>query len=205
MLLAHLVPGYFAAIKSQATWCPQWSQNQRIALWVAALGSTVAPDLDVIYNFLFRGFFGHTMLWTHSVFPYLGLVFVWWLVRRAGIRSYLQTMIGLIAVGGSSHLLLDVVAHSTPLLYPFSMFMFGAPSWHVFDGGVWGYLTHPIFLLEPLLVSLAVGHWIIQRSEAAPRFKQIALCGLASACIIFSAAFFFLHPTLQGVVAQAGR
>jgi hypothetical protein len=85
------------------------------------------------------------------------------------------------------------------------MFMFGAPSEHVLNGGVWGYLTHPIFLLEPLLVSLAVGHWIIQRSEAAVRFKQITLCGLASASIIFSAAFIFLLPTLQGGVARAGR
>jgi hypothetical protein len=84
MLLAHLVPGYFAAVRSQATWYPQWSQNQRLALWVAALGSTVAPDLDVIYNFVFRGVFGHTILWTHSIFPYLGLAFVWWLLRRNG-------------------------------------------------------------------------------------------------------------------------
>ena len=38
-------------------------------------------------------------------------------------------MIGLIAIGGISHLALDVVAHRTPLLYPVSLHMFGfAPS-----------------------------------------------------------------------------
>lgn len=90
----------------------------------------------------------------------MGLVLIWWLMRRSGNRPYLQTMIGLIAIGALSHLLLDVVAHSTPLLYPFSMIMVGAPSEHVLNGRVWGYFTDPIFLLEPLLIAFAVGHWI---------------------------------------------
>jgi hypothetical protein len=205
MLIAHLVPGYFAAVKSQPNWHLQWSQKQRIALWLVALGSTVAPDLDVIYNFLFRGFFGHTILWTHSIFPYLGLVLVWWAMRRIGQWPYLQTMIGLIAIGGWSHLLLDVVAHSTPLLYPFSMFMVGAPSEHVLKGRVWGYLTDPIFLLEPLLIAFAVGHWVTQRSQATPRLKKAAIFGLAGGCAVFSIGFWFLLPTLQGAVAGTLR
>ncbi len=35
-----------------------------------ALGATVAPDLDVIDNVLFRGVFRPTTLWTHSVLAY---------------------------------------------------------------------------------------------------------------------------------------
>ena len=205
MLVAHLVPGYFAAVRSQALRRTEWSHRRRIVLWVAALGSTVASDLDVIYNFVLRGFFGHSTLWTHSIFPHLGLLLIWWVMQRIGQWPYLQIMIGLVAVGGFSHLLLDVVAHSTPLLYPFSMFMFGVPSEHVLEGGVRGYLTDPIFLLEPLLVALAVRHWIIHRSEAMPRFRKIALCGLVSGCVVFLAAFLLLLPVLQSVAAGIWR
>jgi len=71
MLLAHLVPAYFACDRSEAHCNPEWSTNQRAVLWIAALGNTAAPDLDVMYNAVFRGFFGHTTLWTHSLFPCL--------------------------------------------------------------------------------------------------------------------------------------
>ena len=48
MLDAHLVPGYFAGVQSQLTWPPTWERRQRILLWTAAFGSTIAPDADVI-------------------------------------------------------------------------------------------------------------------------------------------------------------
>jgi len=73
MLIAHLVPGYFAADHSQKTWPAEWSNNQRRWLWTAALVSTFAPDMDVIYNALFRGFINHSWLWTHSLFLHLGV------------------------------------------------------------------------------------------------------------------------------------
>lgn len=204
MLIAHLVPGYFAVVKSQPRWQAEWSRKQRVALWIMALASTVAPDLDVIYNALFRGFFNHSTLWTHSLFPYLGLASLWWLIRRIGGWPYLQTMIGLMTFGGLSHLALDVVSHSTPLLYPFSFRMFGIQSSHVLKGGVWAYLTDPIFLLEPFLISVAVGHWIIRHRKATPRLKKVALIALTTGFVAFTVGFLWLLPGLQHFAATQG-
>ena len=119
-------------------------------LWTVALGSTVVPDLDVIYNVLFRGFFNHSILWPHSLWPHLGLGLAWWALRRVGRWQYLQSLLGLAAAGGLSHLALDVFVHGTPLLYPFSMEMFDVVATRVVQGDVWVYLRAPIFLAEPL-------------------------------------------------------
>ncbi len=71
MLLAHLVPGYFAAALTQPHWDPKWNTTRRVILWGVALGSTAIPDVDVVYNTTFRGFINHSTLWTHSIFVYL--------------------------------------------------------------------------------------------------------------------------------------
>ena len=118
MLLAHLVPGYFAAATSRSTWKSEWTDVQRILLWATALGSTVAPDLDVAYHALVRGFLNHSTLWTHSVFVYLGFGLVWFVLHTSSRWHYLRSWVGLAALGGFSHLVLDVVAHGTPSLYP---------------------------------------------------------------------------------------
>ena len=174
MLVAHLVPGYFAAAKSQPRWKPEWNVGQRALLWAAALGSTVVLDLDVIYNAAFRGFINHSTLWTHSLFVHLGVALGWWLLRRIGRWPYLQTLVGLIAVGGLSHLALDVIAHSTPLLYPVSLVMFGFPPKRVVEGGFWAYVTDPIFLLEPFLLTLATVHWTPSRKPTR-RVRELTL------------------------------
>lgn len=157
MLIAHLVPGYFAAATLEPD--PEWSITQRRLLWTVALGSTVIPDTDVIYNVVFRGFVNHSVLWTHSLFVYVGIGLLWWILRRADRWSYWRAIVGLVAVGGLSHLALDMIAHNTPLLYPFSMCMFGIAPDRVVEGGISAYLTDPIFLLEPLLFLFAFAHW----------------------------------------------
>ena len=92
MLIAHLVPGYFAAAKMAARQAVEWSRWQHFGIWAVALGSTAAPDSDVLYNAIFRGFFNHTWLWTHSLFPYLGIGLFWLLLRLSGRWQYLQTL-----------------------------------------------------------------------------------------------------------------
>jgi hypothetical protein len=159
MLVAHLAPGYFAAVKSQPSWRAEWGQGRRRLLWAVALGSTVAPDLDVIYNVLLRGFFNHSILWPHSLWPHLGLGLAWWALRRAGRWPYLQTLLGLAAFGGLSHLALDVLVHGTPLLYPFSLEMFDVVATRVVQGDVWAYIRAPIFLVEPLALALVALHY----------------------------------------------
>ncbi len=103
---------YFAVMASQPHWRAGWSKEQRVMLWVVAFCSTFAPDLDVIYNWLFRGFFNHSVLWTHSIFLHLGICLCWWLLRRSGRWPYVQVLLGLAAIGGLSHLALDVVSHA---------------------------------------------------------------------------------------------
>ena len=196
MLIAHIGPGYFAAAQSESHWQRKWNRGRRALVWIVALGSTIAPDLDVIYNTLFRGFFNHSTLWTHSLFPYVIMLFIWGLLRRAGRWPYLQLLIWLAAIGGLSHVSLDMIAHSTPLLYPFSMVMVGIPPARVVEGGLWAYVTDPIFLLEPCLLTLAGVHWL--RNYSRTRRAQVAgPLVLVSGLAIFIASFMLLLPTLQ--------
>jgi len=200
VLAAHLVPGYLAAAESQSSWKPAWSKPQRLLLWITALGSTVVPDLDVLYNAVFRGFFNHSTLWTHSVFVYLGFGLLWGLLRALKRCSYLRTLAGLVAIGGFSHLVLDVVAHGTPLLYPVSMMVFGIAPARVVEGGVWAYLTDPVFLLEPLLFATAIVHWAYRHQITPWRRRQILIVTVAGVAL-FSIAFLMALPRLQRAVS----
>jgi membrane-bound metal-dependent hydrolase YbcI (DUF457 family) len=178
---------------------PEWGGWERTGLWVIALISTVAPDLDVIRNALFRGFFNHSTLWTHSLIVHGGILAVWWVLKRAGRWPYLQALVWLVAIGGLSHLLLDMIAHSTPLLYPFSMVMFGIPPTRVVEGGIRAYLTDPIFLLEPCLLTLAGAHWLCTQ----PSRQMVRTAGLIMLCTgltIFIIAFLWFLPALQKTV-----
>jgi membrane-bound metal-dependent hydrolase YbcI (DUF457 family) len=203
MLVAHLVPGYFTAVTSQPKWKPEWNRRQRIILWIVAFISTFAPDMDVIYNALFRGFINHSILWTHSLFPYLAIGLGWYLLRISKRWPYIQTLLALVALGGFSHLALDVISHGTPLLYPLSMAVFGGAPARVIEGGLWTYVTDPLFLLEPILITLAVRHWILNRTLKM-RSKRLLLGGLGSALVLFALAFLLLLPTLQMIVTKNG-
>jgi len=168
-------------------------------LWGVALASTVAPDGDVVYNALFRGFFNHSTLWTHSMFVYLGLGLVWLTLHIIRRCPFLKVMVGLMTVGGFSHLALDVIAHGTPLLYPVSMAMFGIASARVIQGGIWAYLTDPIFLLESLLFGIAGVHWIC-RQNAPRRFKRWMIVVIIGGLSLFSIIFALILPNLQKAI-----
>ena len=200
MLIAHLVPGYFAAVKSQPYWRPDWSPQRRTLLWVAAFSGTVIPDLDVIYNALFRGFINHSTLWTHSLLVHLSIVLGWWVLKRIGRWPYLQALAGLVAIGGVSHLVLDMVSHGTPLLYPISLELLGIPSQRVVEGGLKAYLTDPILLLEALLLTLMAVHWTVSKSVNL-WVRVLASALLLSGLVLFIATFIYLLPTLQTLVA----
>ncbi|NIX00490.1 MAG: hypothetical protein GWN13_20010, partial [Phycisphaerae bacterium] len=191
MLVAHLVPGYFITIQSKSRWQPNWTVRQCALLRLAALGSTIAPDLDVVYNVIFHDFFNHSTLWTHSLFPYISILFIWWILRQSRRWPYLQMLAWLIALGGISHLLLDVVAHGTPLLYPLLVTMVGVPPQRVVEGGVWAYLTDPIFLFEPFLLTLAAIHWLLHNAHDQ-RVRIIGLIILIAGLSIFTTSFLLL-------------
>jgi hypothetical protein len=170
-------------------------------LWAAALGSTVAPDLDVVYNALFRGFVNHSMLWTHSLFLYLAIGLGWSTLCYVKRWPYLKLLVGLITFGGLSHLLLDAIGHRTPLLFPFSMRMFGVAPKRVVDGGLSAYLTDPVFLLEPLAFLVAFVHWTLNGNEK--RSVRAVVLSLAVVVVLcFCAIFLLVLPRLQSVVAN---
>jgi membrane-bound metal-dependent hydrolase YbcI (DUF457 family) len=165
MLIAHVVPAYFALAVSKPKWKPEWPENRRALLVLAAYVSAVWPDADAIYNTLFREmYFRHSILWTHSLIPHLCICLVWLLLRCYKRLPYLQTLVGLVEFGGLSHLALDVIAHGTPLHYPFSMFMFRIPYMSATQGGIWAYLSSPVCLFEPIMFALVARHWILQRN-----------------------------------------
>ncbi len=200
MILAHLVPGYFAAATSRPKWRLEWTNGQRGLAWVVAIGSTVCPDLDIVYNALVRGFFNHSTLWTHSVFVYLGLGYLWFVLHAWKRWPYLRTLLGLATVGGFSHLALDVIAHGTPLLYPVSMMVFGVAPTRIVEGGIWAYLTDPLFLLEPLLFGAAIVHWAFHQ-HLGLRLQRWILVATVSGLLVFLGLFTAALPRLQSAVA----
>jgi membrane-bound metal-dependent hydrolase YbcI (DUF457 family) len=144
--------------------------------------------LDVIYNTLWRGFFDHSILWPHSLFPHLAVGLVWWLLRRVGRWPYGQTLAGLAAIGGLSHLALDVFVHGTPLLYPFSMQMFDVVATRVVQGDIRAYVTAPIFLCEPLALTLVALHWTLDRN-LKPRVRAFVLTATLGGFAVFAGTF----------------
>jgi hypothetical protein len=200
MLAAHLVPGYLAASLSRPHWEPRWTRAQRSALWAVALGTTVLPDLDVAYNALFAGFFNHSTLWTHSVFVYLALGLLSLVLRRGKRYRYVGALAGLAAVGGLSHLALDIIAHGTPMFYPLSMAWVCLAPQRVVEGGVWAYLTEPVFLLEPVLFAGAVGV-AVQRGSLARGVRRRVIAATLCALLLFGVVFVAALPRLQEAVA----
>jgi hypothetical protein len=77
--------------------------------------------------------------------------------------------------------------------------MVGAPSTRVLQGGVTGYLTDPIFLLEPLLLTLAGIHWALTH-RLSPRLRLIVVVILANGLLVFTVAFLTLLPDMQRAI-----
>ena len=159
MLIAHIVPGYFAAVRSQKRRRSDWTGLKRAALWAAAISGTVFPDADVIGNLLFNRAFGHHVLWTHAIWAPVALLILCRLVLRSPRYLWANSAFNLFAVGWLSHIGLDLLVHGTPLFYPLSMIGFELAPSSIVEGGLWTYLSHPLFLLEPLMLIAAVLHW----------------------------------------------
>lgn len=196
MLLAHLVPGYFAAALTEPHWDPSWDRTRRLALWGIALGATVIPDLDVVYNTFFRGFINHSTLWTHSILVYGVISMLWFALYIFKRAYYSQLVVGFIAIGGLSHLVLDILSHGTPLFYPASMWFVGIAPRRVIVGGFWAYITDPTFLLEPTLIALALAHFIWHRKFPRP-VRVAGMVAVAVSWLAFTIVFLVRLPELQ--------
>ena len=201
MLFAHVVPAYFAATASQKHWPAEWTRTQRLVLWGAALGSIAAPDVDIVTNVLAGRYINHSynLLWTHSLFTHLAIALLWLVLWRLGRWPYLRTLVGLVAIGGLSHLLLDAIAHGTPLFNPFTLALVGFPPARIVAGGFRAYVTDPLFLLEPYLLALAAVHWLAH-TRLAQSLRRLALLGVTGALEAWTIAFVWMLPELQRIV-----
>jgi hypothetical protein len=199
MVFAHVVPGYFAAAKVTRGAATDWSRNQRIAIWVVALGATVLPDLDVMYNAFFRGFINHSTFWTHSVFVYLGIGMVAAILWFGFRWKFAAVLVGLIAFEGVGHIFLDVISHGSMLFYPVSVDFLGTAPRRVIVGGFWAYITDPIFLLEPFLIAIMLLHCIVT-SHFSRNTKRVLIGATLGTLCAFVAGFLVFLPELQGAV-----
>ena len=198
MLVAHLSPGYFAARYSQKYWHPAWNRGQRVALWGIAIGSTVYPDFDVIHNILFYGVPNHyyATLWTHSIFPSLTATLLTILLHITNRGSYLKTALSLFAIGTFSHLVLDVIAHNTPLFYPLTLQMIGNAPQRIVDGGLRAYITDPLLILEFVLLAAMVLDIITHLPYSSNSRRRLAI-SVISLTIVVAVLFVALLPTLR--------
>lgn len=199
MLIAHLVPGYFNGIISQPKWEQNWTQNQQILLWTFAFTGTFVPDIDVIFNILFHGVFNHSTLLTHSLFPVLIFIMIWSICKYVLHRDYFAEIWKLLAISWLSHIILDALVHKTPLLYPLSSEIIGYAPYRVYVGGIWYYLTDPIFLLELLLIAMGVGHWLYQRVTNKTT-QRIFLSSFIIGYVFLAIVFVSILPYLQSLL-----
>jgi uncharacterized membrane protein len=75
------------------------------------------------------------------------------------------------------------------------------PPARVVEGGIWAYLTGPIFLLEPLALTLLFCHWI-NNQNLTPRVRTVALALIVVSFIFFAIAFLWFLPDMQEAVAS---
>ena len=160
MLFAHIVPGYFVATHVEQT--QTTNSPQRATLWITSLGSCVVQDTDVVYNVVLRGFFNHSTLYTHSLFVPFALALAWGVLVGVGRGGFWRTLLGVATLGGFSHLVLDAIAHNTPMFYPLSTYMVGIAPASVVQGGVRVYVVHPLMLVEILMLA-AIGWSLMQQ------------------------------------------
>lgn len=163
MLIAHLVPGYWGVIYTQKDARPRLTKYQQVLLWGASFAGTVYPDLDVIINLLFRHSFQHQILWTHGIWGAVIMAAAGRLFLNHNRCTFVRSAVYLFAFGWLSHIFLDLIVHGTPLFYPFSMIGFELAPKQIVEGGAAAYLAHPLFLLEPLLISTVVIHLALTR------------------------------------------
>jgi hypothetical protein len=140
MLAGHLTPVGPLATAAQRHWSARWPRWTRALPWAAAGLGAVFPDLDIIVNLLVTGHFYHLYYFPHSLFVYVPVLLLGWLLARGPRTRCAGLTLLTFGAGVLSHLLLDVVSHGTPFFYP----LYNGPiGWTFPDTG------------EPLLIAYA--------------------------------------------------
>jgi len=160
MLIGHLAPFGPIAAAAERRWRPEWPRWTRALPWAAALTGCVFPDLDIVANILLNGNFWHVYYLPHSLFLYLPVLVVGWLLTRWRCTRLAGLTVLAFGIGVLSHLLLDAVSHGTVLFYPLWN---GLVGWTFPDTGkpiLLAYLHSLNFWLEPAALVAAMIWWL---------------------------------------------
>ncbi len=153
MFIAHVPAGYILGKKLQEKLKTQY-------LLATALVFSFLPDLDLIWFYLVDGrAFNHHLYWVHIPFFWVVLFGLGWLLVTFLNKKYqhLKKYIAIAAGAIFTHLVLDTYVGGVAWLYPYSeqLFMLFELEAH-YDWWVWNFVLHPTFLLEVVIVAVAL-------------------------------------------------
>ena len=159
MFIAHLPAGYMMARLLARRARLRGRAGVRF-LWAGAIGA-IAPDFDLAYFYLFDGRqHNHHSYVTHYPVIWIAAMLVcacWWRADRA--RPW-AALAGVFALGGFTHMVLDIVVGDIAWLAPFSDEYFALSHVETMFKPWWlNFILHWSFALELLLVALAVYVW----------------------------------------------
>jgi len=160
MLVGHLAPVGPIAAAAARRWRPERPRWTRALPWAAALVGCIFPDLDIIANILLNSNFWHVYYLPHSLFLYLPVLVIGWLLTRRRRTRLAGLTVLTFGMGVLSHLLLDAISHGTVLFYPLWN---GLVGWTFPDTGepiLLAYLHSPNFWLEPAVLVAALAWWL---------------------------------------------
>lgn len=159
MFIAHLPAGYLL------TRFMQRKLGTTKYLWVGLVGS-VLPDIDMLYFYLVDDRQTlHHHYWTHI--PFLWFCFAILLAAAALMTRHRRTVAaaGLVFLANIFiHLVLDTIVGGIAWLYPFfplydsDLTLVTVPATH--DLWIWSFVFHWTFLLELLLLTLAIALFV---------------------------------------------
>jgi hypothetical protein len=160
MLVGHLAPVGPIAAAVERRWDSEWPRWTRVLPWGIVLAGCVFPDCDIIANVLFNNTLHHLYYLPHSLFPYLPVLLIGWLLARHERTRLLSLTALAFWMGVFSHLLLDTVSHGTVLFYPLWDGVVGWSFLHTHGHVLHSYLHSPNFWLEPGALFVAVLWWL---------------------------------------------
>ncbi|MDH5325615.1 MAG: metal-dependent hydrolase [Gammaproteobacteria bacterium] len=126
---------------------------------------SILPDLDLLYFYTLDNRQNpHHSYWTHMPFFWLTVSALVYGIGTRLLRKIPAAVSIILGVNTCLHLVLDSVAGGIYWFYPLSdAYVVWVPITARFDWWVWNFIFHWVFLMELLIVSLAV--WVYQRDR----------------------------------------
>ena len=122
MVFSHAFVG--AAVAHVVAGKKKFTKKQRVGLWVVAITASVFPDFDLSI-ILLNPALSHRELISHSIFPYMLIFGLGWLIADALDWRFLKSLNLAFFLGVLSHVFLDLVIGGVVLLAPLTWEMYG--------------------------------------------------------------------------------